>query len=71
MTSPDGQLHSVETEASSLFEAAYEGVLQWTRLWWFSGDCVIEVRAGQQRWRVKAQCGSQWYAERFRQGFRL
>ena len=71
MTGQDGQVHTVETDAASLFEAAYAGLHQWAGVWWFSGDSVIEVRTGQQRWRVQAQRVSQWYAARFRQGFRL
>jgi hypothetical protein len=70
-TSQDGQVHSIETDAASLFEAAHDAVHQWAPLWWFSGDCVIEVRAGDQRWRVRARRVSEWYAARFRHGSRL
>lgn len=63
----DDQLHSVETDAESLFEAAYAGVQQWAKLWWYAADSVIEVRSGDQLWRVRAGRVSAWGAERFRE----
>jgi hypothetical protein len=48
MKGKDNQLHSLETDATSLFAAVYEGVCCRSRLWWYSGDAVIEVQAGEQ-----------------------
>ena len=33
----DGQRHSLETKADSLFAAAYAGLEQWAKLWWLFG----------------------------------
>jgi hypothetical protein len=48
-------MHSVETDAESLFAAAHEAVRQWSMLWWFSSEALIEVRSGEHRWHVQAQ----------------
>lgn len=61
----DGQEHSIDTEAESLFGAAYAGVHEWAKMWWFSSDLIIEVRADDTTWRVKAARASAWYAEQF------
>jgi hypothetical protein len=59
------QLHSIEIEAASLFAAAYHGIKDWARLWWFSPDDLIEVRAGEQCWHVRAKRVCAWYAAQF------
>ena len=46
MTGTDGQRHSIETDALSLFDAAYNAQQQWARLSWFDPQALIEVRAG-------------------------
>ena len=51
----DGWIHSFETDTGSLPEAAYAGVREWGRLWWYNPDAVIEVRAGDERWQVSAR----------------
>ena len=61
----DNQEHSIETEAESLFGAAYAGVQVWSKLWWFSSDLVIQVRAGEKEWCVTARRATAWYAQRF------
>jgi len=65
MKGQDGQQHSLETKADSLFGAAYAGVEQWAKLWWYSPNAVIEVRDGERSWRVRAQRVSAWHAKRF------
>ena len=49
----DGQRYSMETDAISLFDAAYKARQQWAVLWWFNPFAVIEVRSGKDCWRVK------------------
>jgi hypothetical protein len=61
----DNQDHSIETDAESLFGAAYAGVQVWSMLWWFSPDSVIQVRAGAKEWCVTARRATAWYAQRF------
>jgi hypothetical protein len=61
----DNQEPSIETEADSLFGAAYAGVQVWSKLWWFSSDAVIQVRAGEKEWSVTARRATAWYAQRF------
>src|SRR5215471_21256448 len=58
----------IEVDAESLFAAAHAGIHEWCRLWWYSGEALIEVRFGQQCWHVKAERISAWYSERFRHG---
>ncbi|HKD07528.1 MAG TPA: hypothetical protein VKB79_16620 [Bryobacteraceae bacterium] len=59
----DGWIHSLETEAGSLAEAAYAGVREWSRLWWYNPDAVIEVRAGDECWRISARGADEWHRE--------
>jgi hypothetical protein len=61
----DNQKHSFETEAESPFAAAHAGVQVWARFWWFSSDSVIQIRAGEKEWCVRAVRASAWYAQRF------
>ena len=64
----DGVAHTLEVEADSLFAAAYAGVLEWAMVSWWKADGVIEVRSGNQQWRVSARRVSAWNSERFRNG---
>jgi hypothetical protein len=52
MKGKDGQLHTLECEADSLFNAADHAIDQWNRLWWFTSDAVLEIKAGGEQWRV-------------------
>jgi hypothetical protein len=49
----DGDTHSFETDANSLFDAAYKAIESWGMLGWFPLNADIEVRSGNQCWRVK------------------
>jgi len=49
----DGQLHSIETDAISLFDAAYKARQQWAVCSWFRADALIDVRTGKETWRVR------------------
>ena len=55
-----GQAHTLEVEASSVFDAADQATLGWAKLWWWDPDEVIEVRAGEEVWRVRAERVRQW-----------
>ncbi len=49
----DQQTYSVEVEAHSLFDAAWQAHQKWALLSWFSPRTLIEVRAGPERWHVR------------------
>jgi hypothetical protein len=53
MTGTDGQRHSNETDALSLFDAAFNAQQQWAKFSWFDPQAVIEIRAGKDVWRVR------------------
>ena len=53
MVGQDGQTHEAAVEAASLFDAADRA--QWTRLWWFRPNAVVEVRMGGQCWKVSVE----------------
>jgi hypothetical protein len=56
----DGQTHAVTLSAESLFHAAASAMNDWSRLWWWSKESIITVRAGEQVWRVRAQRVVDW-----------
>jgi hypothetical protein len=59
-----GQAHTVEVEASSVFDAAAQATHGWAKLWWYAPDAVIEVCAGEEVWRVRAERVRQWTTAR-------
>jgi hypothetical protein len=60
----NGEIDTVAVEASSVFDAVEQAMRQWARLWWYRGDLVAEVRAGQRRWRVRLERVGRWTAEK-------
>jgi hypothetical protein len=62
------QVHLFETDVTSVFAAANAAIRDWATFWWYSSDAVIDVRAGNECWRVRAARVSAWYAEQFRKG---
>jgi hypothetical protein len=54
MVGKDGQWHSIETDADSLFAAAYAGIRAWAPLWWYDSEALIEVRSAGGAWKVSA-----------------
>lgn len=63
MVGKDGQLHSIETDADGLFDAAYKAVHSWALLWWYNPEAVVEVHSADGAWKVKASRVSRWYRE--------
>lgn len=61
MVGKDDKTHTIEVEANSLFDAAYEGVKAWAKLWQWSAGQILEVRAGDQVWHVKGERASEWH----------
>jgi len=60
----DGQTYSLDVQASSLFDAVDQAAQNWAKLWWWKSDAVIEVRAGDQRWKIRAGRVREWKAAR-------
>ena len=58
----DGQVHTVEVNASSLFGAVDQAAAQWARLWWYAGTEVVDVKAGERTWRVRLHRVREWRA---------
>jgi hypothetical protein len=56
----DGQTHQVEVAAASLFDAVNQAMEQRARLWWFNPGAVVDVRAGQRRWKVRLRRVISW-----------
>ena len=64
MSPADGQTHTVELAASSLFDAAAQAMQGWARLWWWDPGLVLEVKCGNLRWRVAAGRVRAWQTGR-------
>ena len=60
MVGQDGQTYEATVEAASLFDAAARAIERWARLWWYRPNGVIEVRMGDQCWKVSAERVRQW-----------
>jgi hypothetical protein len=60
MTGTDGRRHSIETDALSLFDAAFIAQQQWAKFSWFDRNALIEVRAGNDCWRVRQDRIRRW-----------
>jgi hypothetical protein len=55
MKGEDGQLHTLEYDAASLFDAADKAIYDWHRLWWFTSDADLEIKSGGEQWRVSQE----------------
>jgi hypothetical protein len=62
----DRQIHTLEVEAASLFDAVEQTVQQWAPLWWYRHQAVAEVRAGKRCWRVSLEPVWAWCGGRER-----
>jgi hypothetical protein len=62
----DGQTYSLDVRASSLFDAVDQAVQSWAKLWWYEPNAVIEVRAGDQLWKIRAERVREWKAAQAR-----
>ena len=61
MLGKDGQIYS-ETipSASTLFDAAAQGVERWARLWFYDRDAKIMVNLDGKRWVVEQARLREW-----------
>lgn len=56
----DGQMHSVDVKAASLFDAVKQANQQWALCWWYD-EAVAEVRQGRV---LEAQAVAAWAKRR-------
>jgi hypothetical protein len=54
----------VTIEAASVFDAAAAAIERWSVVWWWNCARIIEVRAGDEVWRVSVERVGQWNRER-------
>jgi phage terminase large subunit-like protein len=55
MAGQDGRTHTIAVDATSVFDAAAQATRGWALFWWYRPDAVIEVRSGEEVWRVLLQ----------------
>jgi hypothetical protein len=60
MTGTDDKIHTDEFTADSLFDAVGQAIKLWSGLWWYVPSANIEVRAGEQRWKVSQDRVRRW-----------
>ncbi len=60
MIAKDGEVHTSEVDATSLFEAADTFIRDHSRLWWWSTSAIIEIESGQDRWHVNQDTIRKW-----------
>jgi len=60
MKGTDGQTHGLTLQASSLYDGAAKAIDEWARLWWFDPEAVLEVKCGDERWRVRQNAVRHW-----------
>ncbi len=60
MEGKDGERHTIELEAASLFEAGYRAVQRWALFWWFDPQALLTIRAGNEGWNVKQSSIREW-----------
>jgi hypothetical protein len=63
MIGKDHETHELEVMASSLFNAVAQAMQKWAMFWWYSGDSVVEVKAGEKYWRVHLKRVQRWRQE--------
>jgi hypothetical protein len=51
---------SIQVDAESLFDAAYQAMQKWSKLWWFRPDLIIEVKTENQPWCVSGDRVRAW-----------
>jgi hypothetical protein len=60
VTGKDGRVDCAEVEASSVFDAGYQAVERFARMWWWDGSNPITVRLDGSVWRVRPDRLSEW-----------
>jgi len=52
VTNPDGETHTLEVTAASLYDAAAQAMEAWARMSWWDPDRTLDVKCGDHRWRI-------------------
>jgi hypothetical protein len=60
MKGKDGKTHAYTVEASSLFDATEKAIHQWSRLWWFDPDTLLQVSSCDEQWTVTQRSVRAW-----------
>jgi hypothetical protein len=60
MRGRDGEIHAITFHASSLFDAADQGITAWAKFWYFDPKAIIQVEADGKRYAVKQDRVRQW-----------
>ncbi len=63
-TAINGERHTVEVSASSLFEAAQAGIRLTSSLWWYAPRGVVIVEHGGKEYRVRPDRVRTWGEKR-------
>ena len=56
----EAELHQIEVNAASLFDAVDQAIEQWSPLWWFNAGAVAVVQVGNRRWKVRLRRVISW-----------
>jgi hypothetical protein len=60
ITGTDGKQHCRTTDAPSSYEAAYDAIQHFCRLWWFDSGTAITVRRDDQSWNISQAHVREW-----------
>jgi hypothetical protein len=60
ITGKDGERHMFEMDVINLFDAACKAQQQFSYLWWFRRDVLMEVKSGNDRWFVRQDGVRKW-----------
>jgi hypothetical protein len=64
MRGRDGEIHAITLQASSLFDAADQGLQGRAKLWYFDAHATIQVEADGMRWAVRQDKVREWLGRR-------
>lgn len=56
----DGETHTKEVDATSLFDAADMVIQDWNRLWWWASSSPIQIESGPDRRKVNQATVRKW-----------
>lgn len=59
-TGRDDETHTIELDASGLFEAGYQAAQRWALFWWFDPQALLTIKAGNEEWNVRQSSVRAW-----------
>jgi len=60
VTGSDGRIERLEVEATSVFDAGYQALERFARLWWWDHSKLITVRLDGSVWQMGPARLSEW-----------